>query len=230
MYTRIPDFTQARASFAVLSRFLYSISHDIDILLAPLEGPQRSGFMRSAGDFFFVPHSGIINRAVKKHLEHLQQFQFPHDLDCVVHHGFAFEELPKIFLGENNGLHNLAQRDALLSAARTDFAVAMLNVEFVLAEQPLAQVAVDFVDSFLELVDGNVLEVGNLRGHPGSFFQPLSERIGVRFDQTNESVREHHTHPSRPPSASVTPQVWRPPRDCSSPPPASLRSRPWVPW
>src|SRR6266704_3548334 len=108
MYTRIPDFTQASAWSAVLRRFLYSISHDIDIRIRPLDSPQRA-FPARVSNFFFIPHSGIINRPVKKHLEHLQQFQLPHDLDGTIHYRFTLEKIPEILFRNNDGLNDLAE-------------------------------------------------------------------------------------------------------------------------
>src|SRR5579864_1962779 len=192
----MPDFTQASASSAVFSRFLYSISHDIDILnYSPLDGPQHAGVTRRSSHLFFIPHSGIINRPVEKHFQHLQQFEFTHDLDRAVHDRFAFQKFPKVLLGENDGLDNFTERHALPCASRPDFPVAVLDIEFVLPQQPLAQVAVDFVNTLSQFMGGNIAEMRDLGTGLNSLFQPPGKCIGVSFDQTNESVGKHHHTP-----------------------------------
>src|SRR5437763_3946521 len=82
---------------------------------------------RSMSDFIFIPHSGIINRPVEEHFQHLQQFQLPHDFNSAVHDRFALQEIPKIFLGENDGLHKLAERDVLPGTPRSNVLVALLD-------------------------------------------------------------------------------------------------------
>jgi hypothetical protein len=103
-------------------------------------------------------------------------------ISTAVHYGFALQELPEIFFGKNDGLHNFIKRHALLRASRPDFAVAMLDVKFVFSQQPLAQVAVDFIDTLSQFMDGNVAEMRDLGTGLKSFFQPTGKRIGVRFD------------------------------------------------
>src|ERR1051325_315531 len=147
MYTRIPDCTQARAWSASLRRFLYSISHDIDIRSAPLNRPQFAA-TRRLSDFIFVPHSGIVYCPIEKHLEHLQQFQFPHNFDGPVHYGFALQKIPEIFLGQNNCLDHLAERYVLASPAGPNLAIPMFNIEFVFPQQPFPEMAVNLVNAF----------------------------------------------------------------------------------
>src|SRR5580765_4568407 len=89
-----------------------------------------------------------------------------------------------------------------MSAARSDFAITVLDVELVLAQQPLAQVAVDLIHTFSEFVSGNIAEVGNLRACLDSLFKSAGKGIGVSFDQTNESVGKHHNHPP-----SLSPEI-----------------------
>src|ERR1700751_2387365 len=120
----MPDFTHCSASSAVLSRFLYSISHDIDILIrSPLDDPEHSHLTRRSVGLFFIPHSGIINRPVKKHLQHLQEFEFAHDFDGTVHDRLAFEELPQVLFGKNDGLYDFTDRYVLPPAARPDLSI-----------------------------------------------------------------------------------------------------------
>src|SRR5579871_5782544 len=181
----MPDLTHPSASSAVLSRFLYSISHDIDILSAPLNGPQLP-VMRGAGCFFFIPHRGIVNCPVKKHFKHLQQFEFAHDLDGTIHDSFALEEIPEIFLGQNDSLDDLTERNTLVGATGSNLAIAVLDIQFVLAQQPLAEMAIDFVDALPEFVGRNLAEVADLRISAHSLFKARSERIGMRFDQAHQ--------------------------------------------
>src|SRR5579863_1396019 len=112
---------------------------------APLAGPQRFASHRM-DSHFFIPHTGIINCPVKEHLEHLQQLQLAHDLDRPVHHRFALEKLPEIFLREDNSLNDFAERNSLVSPPFPDLLVALLDIQFVLAQQPLAQMAVNLVN------------------------------------------------------------------------------------
>src|ERR1700757_4076420 len=190
----MPDLTYSSAASAVLSRFLYSISHDIDILFRSLAGPQHV-FPRLASHFFFIPYGCIVNRPVEKHLEHLQQFQLSHDLDSTVHDRFALEELPQILFRENNRLHDFAQRNVLASTPGSNLTITMLDIELILAQQPFSEVAVDFVDAFLKFMGGNFAEMRDLQARLDSFFQSGSERVGVRLDQTHQPIGEHHTHP-----------------------------------
>jgi hypothetical protein len=164
-------------------------------MCSPFDGPQHARLQRRSGHLFFISHSGIINRPVEKHLQHPQQFEFAHDLDRAVHHGFALQELPKVLLGENDGLDHFAERYALPCASQTDFAVAMLDVEFVLPQQPLAQVAVDFVNTLSQFMGWNIAEMSDLGTSLNSLLQSPGKCIGVRFDQTNESVGKHHHTP-----------------------------------
>src|ERR1700757_4189238 len=99
---------------------------------APLDSPQ-SRLMRLLGHFFFIPHRGIVNRPVEEHFEHLQQFQFSHDLDGAVHNGLALQEFPEILFSENDGLNDFTERNALAGAPDPDFAITVLDVELVLA-------------------------------------------------------------------------------------------------
>src|SRR5215471_11233787 len=71
----------------------------------------------------------------------------------------------------------------------------MLDIEFVLAQQPFAEVAVDLVNAFPQFVRGNLAEMNDLRRAVNFFFQAGGERVSVRFNQTDKSVGEHHTHP-----------------------------------
>ena len=73
------------------------------------------------------------------------------------------QELPKILFGKNDGLDHFTQRNSLMSAARSDFAITVLDVELILAQQPFAQVAVDLIHTLSEFVSGDIAEVGNLR-------------------------------------------------------------------
>src|SRR5579863_1260543 len=58
--------------------------------------------------------------------------------------------------------------------------------------------AIDLIDTFPQLVRGYSSKMTDLGIALNFFFQAASECIGVRFDQTYQSVREHHTHPPRP--------------------------------
>ncbi len=112
-----------------------------------LAGPQLT-CVRVADNFVFIPHSGIVYGAVKKHFEHLQQLQFAHNLDGAIHHSFAFQEIPEILFGENDCLDYFAERNSLLSAVGSDLAIAVFDIEFILAQQPLAEMPVNLVDTF----------------------------------------------------------------------------------
>jgi hypothetical protein len=163
---------------------LYSISHDIDIRFRPLARPQRPASGRSSY-FFFIPHSGIVNRSIKKHLEHLQQFQFPHDLDRTIHERLAFQEIPEIFLREDDGLHDLAERYPLACAARANFSVAVLDIEFILTEKPFAEVAINFVDSFPQFMWRNLTKVCDLLACARSSSPAASASACVSIKRTN---------------------------------------------
>src|SRR5579863_3225420 len=94
--------------------------------LSLLASPQCPGFLRVAGDFFLIPHSGIIYRSIEKHLQHLEQLQFAHDFHGTVYHGLTLQELTEILFGENDGLNHLAERHFLLRPASANFTIAML--------------------------------------------------------------------------------------------------------
>ena len=103
-------------------------------------------------------------------------------ISTAVHYGCALQELPEIFFGKNDGLHNFTKRHALLRASRPDFTVAVLDLKLVLPQQQLAQVAIDFIDSLSQFMGGDIAKMRNLGTGLNSLFQPPGKRIGVRFD------------------------------------------------
>ena len=64
----------------------------------------------------------------------------------------------------------------------TNLSVAVLDIQFVLAQQPFAQVTVNLVDTLSEFMNGNFAEMSAQAIRLHFVFQPGSERIGVRFN------------------------------------------------
>jgi hypothetical protein len=83
----------------------------------------------------------------------------------------------------------------LASPAGSDLSVPVLNIEFVLSQQPFPEMAVNLVDTFSQFMGGNFAEVANRATRLNFLLQSGSECIGVRFDQPHQPVGEHHTHP-----------------------------------
>src|SRR5215467_12899450 len=92
-------------------------------------------------------------------------------------------------------MDHLAEWNSQVSPTTSDFAITVLDIEFVLAQQPFPEVAVDLVNVFPQFVRGNLAEMNDLRRAVNFFFQAGGERVSVRFNQTDQSVGEHHTHP-----------------------------------
>src|SRR5580704_2002724 len=133
----MPDFTHPSALSAVFNRFLYSFSHDIDILVRSLKKPSVR---------LHATPGRLLPRTPQRHSKLLCQKTFqasaavpvPHDFDGAVHYCFTLQEIPEVFLGEHDGLHNFTQRNALFGPPGANLAIALLNVEFILAEKPFA--------------------------------------------------------------------------------------------
>lgn len=156
--------------------------------------------------------SGVYARLIEKHFQHLQQFEFTHDLDRAVHHDFALQELPEILFGENDSLNNVTERHALPCAARPDFAIAVLDIEFVFSQQPLAQVAIDFINTFSQFMGGDIAEMSDLGTGLNSFFQSArrAHRREIRSDERvcrKTSLRTPSSSPDISARPSFTPLV-----------------------
>jgi hypothetical protein len=89
----------------------------------------------------------------------------------------------------------------LLDSARADFAVAFFDIELAFAEQPVAQMAVNFVDAPLQILRRHLGVVARELRLLNFFEKPGGESIRVGFDQTDESVGKHHD--PYPPISSV---------------------------
>src|ERR1700746_3287062 len=97
----------------------------------------------------------------------------------------------------------------LFGAAGADFAIPLANVEITLAEEPVAQVAVNLENPFPEFVAGDIAVVAGEFGvlNPGE--NPRGEGVRVGLNQADESVRKHHDRvPPMPPIVSFHLSPW----------------------
>ena len=92
-------------------------------------------------------------------------------------------------------LDDFTERHVLPGPACTNFAIAIFDIEFMAADQPLAQMAINFVNAFPQF-RGRNMKMSYLTAGVNFPFQSPGECIDVSFDQTNESVRKHHHHRS----------------------------------
>src|SRR5271165_7370248 len=129
MYTRIPDRTQCRASSAVRSFFLYSSSQDISCSLSSSPHlPQRLGYTRP-----LISGCGVIDGVVEKLIQQLFYFEFAGDFRGAVQNRLPFQEVPKVFLGQDDRPDELAQRHALSGALGANLQVSLLDVQLAFA-------------------------------------------------------------------------------------------------
>src|SRR5215470_1366034 len=189
MYTRMPDWTQRSASSGVLSFFLYSISHDIvRFLLAYLTCPNL--FRDRARPL--VSSRSIENRAIEELIQQLQHFELSEYFDGALNGGFILQVLPEILFCQDNHPHQLAERDVLLGAAGANLAIAVIDIKLRLAQQPLAQVTINLVDSLLQFFLGYLAVIASQIGTLHLEKESGRERVGVSFNQADESVGQHH--------------------------------------
>ena len=80
----------------------------------------------------------------------------------------------------------------LFRAPGADVAIPQFDIKLALPHQPIAQVTVNLVDRLLQILSWNFAVVARELGGLHPLQQPGRERIGVRFDQANQSVSEHH--------------------------------------
>ena len=121
---------------------MYSFSQDIFVATSQSGLACRVGRSRFSLNRPFVTHGGRVNRTIKELFQQLQQFLSRKDLDWAVRNGLVDNEFPKILFRQNDRPNQLAERNSLMSAASANFGIALLDVRFTLAEQPLSQMAV----------------------------------------------------------------------------------------
>src|SRR6185369_11557750 len=145
IYTRMPDCTERNASCGVRSFFLYSISHDIACLLLSDISALR----------LLVSDRCVINRPLKKLLQHLQQFQLTKNLHRAVEYRLPLQKIPQVFFCLDNRPHDLAQRDPLLGPPLADLYIPMFDIELGFTQQPVPEMAVDFVNPRFQFLARN---------------------------------------------------------------------------
>src|SRR5215469_4783359 len=97
MYTRIPDFRHPSATSAVFTRFLNSISHDMDNLVRSPNQPSINS--RALRGKILLPNPQLHNKWPDwKTFLHMGQFQLSHDFAGKVRHGLTFKEIPRFSL------------------------------------------------------------------------------------------------------------------------------------
>src|SRR5271170_56862 len=128
MYTRIPDRTQRNASSGVRSFALYSSSQDILPPLSSCSHPQRLRPTRS-----LIADGRGIDCMIEELIQQLFNFEFSRDLRWPVQNRLSFQEVPKVFLGQDDRPDELAQGHALAGALGTNLQVSLLDVQLAFA-------------------------------------------------------------------------------------------------
>lgn len=85
----------------------------------------------------------IVNRTIEKMIQQLHYFKLTQDFGPALQDVFLLQVLPQIFLGENDGPDEFADRHPLVDAAGADFFIALLDVEFALTEKPVPEMAIN---------------------------------------------------------------------------------------
>jgi hypothetical protein len=122
--------------------------------------------------------------AIEKLVQQAQQFHLTVNVDRAAHEALTLQEFPQMFLGHGNCPAEVGKRNPLRSAALTDFKITLLDVVARLGEQPFAQVPQNVVDSSLQFLDRDFVQVGGARG-PFEFRDQLGrEFVGMTFNQS----------------------------------------------
>src|SRR5581483_2914746 len=209
MYTLIPDSTQRSASRAVSSFRLYSLSQ---AMISPLLLAYRRELIGHT--YPLVTERRIVGGTIKKLFQQLQHLQFAKDLDRVLHFAGS-QEFPKIFFGQFENINDLTEGDTLSLAAGPDLLIAALDFVFALAQKPVTQVAIDFVNASFQFLGGNTHVLAELVGGLHLRQQTVGQLGGMAFDQAYQTVgKQHGWYPFRPfcgvlarwPRALPTPQ------------------------
>src|SRR6516164_5134311 len=123
MYTRILDSTQLTASLAVINLLLYWSIQDIGLLSIHLIRLDRK-----AGRCTLMSERRVINRLMKKLIQHLKQLQLAEDFGGALQLGLALQIVPQVFANQADHPDDLAHGHALLGARGADLEIALLDV------------------------------------------------------------------------------------------------------
>src|SRR5438876_3975589 len=88
----------------------------------------------------------------------MQKIDVPQQFDWSFQQTLLLQILPETLLGRIQRKEELAERDALFGTAYAQPNEALLNFRFGLCQQPIPQIAIDFVRSHLKFLAGYFVE------------------------------------------------------------------------
>lgn len=137
---------------------------------------------------FLVTSCGEVHGAIEELIDPAEHLMFRQDFDLEAGPGFAVEKVPKIVFRQDDGPEEFAERHSLAITARANFGILALDILFGAGRQPLPEMAIDFVNTLLELVLGHFAERRKTQGAPDAVQQFLGELMRMRLDKTDQPV------------------------------------------
>src|SRR5271166_7078964 len=139
-----------------------------------------------------VAKRGIVDGAVEKLVEHLQQFHLAEDLCRLLQLSVFLQVVPQVLPHQADHPHNLTGWNALFSTLGADSEITVLDVGLSLAEQPLAEVAIHLVNLGRQFRLGHICVSRTFLVVAIKFMQTAGESIRVGFNQLNQPICEQH--------------------------------------